>query len=54
LPKGGSSAVELRLRRGAVALARELKAGTSVTLTLASRDVTGAQHKLALRVRAAR
>ena len=54
LPKGGSSAVELRLRRGAVALARKLKAGTSVTLTLASRDVTGAQHKLALRVRAAR
>jgi hypothetical protein len=25
-----------------------------VTLTLSSRDVTGAQHKLALRVRAAR
>jgi hypothetical protein len=54
LPKGGSSAVELRLRRGAVALARKLRVGTSVTLTLSSRDVTGAQHKLALRVRAAR
>jgi hypothetical protein len=54
LPKGGSSAVELRLRRGAVALARKLRAGTNVTLTLSSRDVTGAQHKLALRVRAAR
>jgi hypothetical protein len=54
LRKGGSSAVELRLRRGAVALARKLRAGTSVTLTLSSRDVTGAQHKLALRVRAAR
>jgi hypothetical protein len=54
LPKGGSSAVELRLRRGAVALARKLRAGTNVTLRLSSRDVTGAQHKLALRVRAAR
>jgi hypothetical protein len=54
LRKGGSSAVELRLRRGAVALARKLRAGTSVTLRLSSRDVTGAQHKLALRVRAAR
>jgi hypothetical protein len=54
LPKGGSSAVELRLRRGAVALARKLRAGTNVTLTLSSRDITGTQHKLALRVRAAR
>jgi hypothetical protein len=54
LPKGGSSAVELRLRRGAIALARKLRAGTNVTLRLTSRDVTGAQHKLALRVRAAR
>jgi hypothetical protein len=54
LPKGGSSAVELRLRRGAVALARKLRAGTNVTLRLSSRDVTGAQHKLALHVRAGR
>jgi hypothetical protein len=54
LPKGGSNAVELRLRRGAVALARKLNAGTTVTLRLSTRDVTGAQHKLTLRVRAAR
>jgi hypothetical protein len=54
LPKGGSSAVELRLRRGAVALARKLRAGTSVRLTLSTKDVTGAQHKLPLQVRAAR
>ena len=54
LPQGGSSAVELRVRRGAVALARKLKAGTSVTLKLSTRDVTGAQHELTLRVRAAR
>jgi hypothetical protein len=54
LPKGGSGAVELRLHRGAVALARKLKAGAAVTLTLSSKDVTGTQHKLALRVRAAR
>ena len=54
LPKRGASAVELRLRRGAVGLARKLKAGTEVTLKLASRDVTGAQHVLTLRVRAAR
>jgi hypothetical protein len=54
LPKGGSGAVELRLKRGAIALARKLKAGTGVTLKLSSRDVTGAQHELALRVRAAR
>jgi hypothetical protein len=54
LPKGSSSAVELRLRSGGVALARKLRPGTNVTLTLSSRDVTGAQHKLALRVRAGR
>jgi hypothetical protein len=54
LPPGGSSAVELRLRRGAVALARKLKAGANMTLKLSTRDVTGAQHKLTLRVRAAR
>ena len=54
LPKGGASAVELRLRRGAVALARKLKAGTQVTLRLSSKDVTGAQHVLTLHVRAAR
>jgi hypothetical protein len=54
LPKGGASAVELRLRRGAVALARTLKAGSQVTLKLASKDVTGAQHVLTLHVRAAR
>jgi hypothetical protein len=54
LPKGGTTAVELRLRRGALALARRLKAGTTVTLKLSSKDVTGAQHKLTLRVRAAR
>jgi hypothetical protein len=54
LPKGGTSAVELRLRRGALALARKLKAGTTVTLKLSTKDVTGAQQKLTLRVRAAR
>jgi hypothetical protein len=54
LPKDGSNAVELRLRRGAVALARKLKAGSTVTLRLTTRDVTGAQQKLTLRVRAAR
>jgi hypothetical protein len=54
LPKDGSDAVELRLRRGAVALARKLKAGTEVTLELSSKDVTGAHHALSLRVRAAR
>jgi hypothetical protein len=54
LPKDGASSIELRLRRGAVALARKLKAGTSVTLKLSSKDVAGAQHVLTLRVRAAR
>jgi hypothetical protein len=54
LPKGGSGAVALHLRRGAVRLARRLKAGTSVTLALSTRDVTGARHKQTLRVRAAR
>jgi hypothetical protein len=54
LPKGGASTVELRLRRGALALARKLKAGTNVTLKLSTKDVTGAQQKLTLRVRAAR
>jgi hypothetical protein len=54
LPKGGASAVELRLRRGALTLARKLSAGADVTLRLASKDVTGAQHVLTLHVRAAR
>jgi hypothetical protein len=54
LPKAGASTVELRMRRGAVALARKLKTGTQVTLKLSSKDVTGAQHVLTLRVRAAR
>jgi hypothetical protein len=54
LPKGGASAVELRLRRGALALARELTAGTGVALRLTSKDVTGAQHVLTLHVRAGR
>jgi hypothetical protein len=54
LPTGGARTVDVHLRRGALRLARRLRAGQRVTLTLATRDGAGAQRKLTLRVRAAR
>jgi hypothetical protein len=54
LPNGGARTVELHLRRGALRLARRLRAGQQVKLTLATRDGAGSQQKLTLRVRAAR
>jgi hypothetical protein len=54
LPQGGARTVDLHLRRGALRVARRLRAGQRVTLALVTRDAAGAQQKLTLRVRAAR
>jgi hypothetical protein len=54
LPNGGARTVELRLNRGALRLARRLRAGQTVKLTLATADAAGGQQKLPLSVRAAR
>jgi hypothetical protein len=54
VPKDGARTVELRLNRGALRLARRLKAGQTVKLTLATADAAGGQQKLPLSVRAAR
>ena len=54
VPGGGARTVELRLNRGALRLARRLKAGQTVKLTLATADGAGGQLKLPLSVRAAR
>jgi hypothetical protein len=54
LPNGGARTVELRLNRGALRLARRLRAGQTVKLTLATADGAGGQQKLPLSVRAAR
>jgi hypothetical protein len=54
LPGGGARSVQLRLNRGALRLARRLRAGQTVKLTLATADAGGGQQKLPLSVRAAR
>jgi hypothetical protein len=54
VPNGGARTVELRLNRGALRLARRLKAGQTVKLTLATADAAGGRLKLPLSVRAAR
>jgi hypothetical protein len=54
LPNDGARAVQLRLNRGALRLARRLKAGQTVKLTLATADAAGGRQKLPLSVRAAR
>jgi hypothetical protein len=54
LPNGGSRTVVLRLNRGALRLARRLRAGQTVKLTLATADGAGGKQKLPLSVRAAR
>jgi hypothetical protein len=54
VPKDGARTVELRLNRGALRLARRLRAGQSVKLTLATADAAGGRQKLPLSVRAGR
>ena len=54
LPKGGSRTVEVHVKRGALRIARRLRAGQSVKLTLATADAAGGKQKLPLTVRAAR
>ena len=54
VPKDGSRTVELRLNRGALRLARRLRAGQTVKLTLATADAAGGRQKLPLSVRAGR
>jgi hypothetical protein len=54
LPKGGSRTVEVHVTRGALRVARRLRAGQTVKLTLATTDGAGAKQKLRLSVRAAR
>ena len=54
LPKGGSRTVEVHIKRGALRIARRLRAGQSVKLTLATADGAGGQQTLPLTVRAAR
>ena len=54
VPKAGARTVELRLNRGALRLARRLRAGQTVKLTLATADAAGGQQKLPLSVRAGR
>ena len=54
LPNGGARTVELRLNRGALRIARRLRAGQTVKLTLATADGAGGQQKLPLSVRAGR
>ncbi len=54
LAKGGSRTVELHIRRGALKVARRLRAGQTVKLTLATADAAGGKQKLNLTVRAAR
>jgi hypothetical protein len=54
VPNCGARTVELRLNRGALRLARRLRAGQTVKLTLATADPAGGKLKLPLSVRAAR
>ena len=54
VPKDGARTVELRLNRGALRVARRLRAGQTVKLTLATADAAGGQQKLPLSVRAGR
>jgi hypothetical protein len=54
VPKGGARTVQLRLNRGALRLARRLRAGQTVKVTLATADAAGGQQKLPLSVRAGR
>jgi hypothetical protein len=54
VPKDGARTVELRLNRGALRLARRLRAGQTVKLTLATADAAGGKQRLPLSVRAAR
>lgn len=54
LPKGGSRTVEVHVKRGALRIARRLRAGQTVKLTLGTADSAGSKHKLRLSVRAAR
>ena len=54
LPKGGSRTVEVHVKRGALRIARRLRAGQTVKLTLATADSAGSKQKLPLSVRAAR
>jgi hypothetical protein len=54
VPKDGARTVELRLNRGALRLARRLRAGQMVKLTLATADAAGGRQKLPLTVRAGR
>ena len=54
VPKDGARTVELRLNRGALRLARRLRAGQTVKLTLATADAAGGRQKLPLSVRAGR
>jgi hypothetical protein len=50
----GTAKVQLRLRRGALRLARTLKAGSRVTIKVAYTDAAGKPHSLAVKVRAGR
>lgn len=54
VPEEGARTVELRLNGGALRLARRLRAGQSVKLTLATADAAGGRQKLPLTVRAGR
>jgi hypothetical protein len=54
VPKDGARTVELRLNRGALRLARRLRPGQTVKLTLATADAAGGKQRLPLSVRAAR
>jgi hypothetical protein len=54
LPGQGARTIELHIRRGALKLARRLRAGQTVKLTLATADAGGGKQKLNLSVRAAR
>ena len=54
VPKAGARTVELHLNRGALRVARRLRAGQTVKLTLATADAAGGQQKLPLSVRAGR
>ena len=53
-PRTGRARSSCALNRGALRLARRLRAGQTVKLTLATADAAGGQQKLPLSVRAAR
>jgi hypothetical protein len=54
VPKDGARTSSCGLNRGALRLARRLRAGQSVKLTLATADAAGGQQQLPLTVRAGR